>query len=69
MKFIQKYTEIIYKHIGTSYTNIKNLQKNVQNPHPGREAPRGPAEGGPVDFVQFFVDFSYLYMIFLYVYI
>ena len=74
--FIYKYTEIIYEHIGKSYTNIKNLQKIVQNPHPGREAPRGPAEGGPVDFVQFFVDlftFVYdfpicLYMISVYLY-
>ena len=52
------------------------MQKIVQNPHPGREATRGPAEGGPVDFVQFFVDFVVfvydfpmcLYMISVYFY-
>ena len=50
---IQKYTEIIYKHIGKSYTSIKILQQIVQNPHPG------PAEGRPVDFGQFFIDFYF----------
>ena len=57
-------------------THKGNLQENVQNPHPGREAPRGPAEGGPVDFVQFFVHFFIfvydfpicLYMISVYFY-
>ena len=69
---MQKYTEVIYKHIGKSYTNINKSSKKCTKCTPGARSAPGAAEGGPVDFIQFVVDlfvFVYDFPICLYVYI